>query len=156
MEYLITKWLHVGFSTILFGTGVGSAFYFLAASRSGDARITAFVAQRVVLADWLFTSPMVVMQPLSGIYLMHLARIPFDTPWIRHAFALYAVAIAAWLPVVWLQLRMRGLALAAAAAGTALPPRFGVLLTAWIALGTLAFFAFVSIFYLMVVKPAWD
>lgn len=153
MEYLIAKWLHIGFSTILFGTGVGSAFYFLTASRANDARITAFVSARVVLADWLFTTPMVILQPASGLYLMHLARIPFDARWIHEASVLYAIAIAAWIPVVWLQLRMRDLAGDAAWSGQALPPRYFVLLRWWIALGVVAFVAFVWIFYLMVVKP---
>ena len=29
MEYAIVKWLHVLSSTLLFGTGLGSAFYML-------------------------------------------------------------------------------------------------------------------------------
>jgi uncharacterized membrane protein len=153
MDYLTLKWLHVGFSTLLFGTGIGSAFYFLAAARQRDARILAFVASRVVLADWLFTTPMIVLQPASGAWLALRAGLPWDTPWLAAAIALYAVAVACWLPVVVLQLRMRDLAQAAAASGAPLPPVFAGLLRAWIALGAVAFVAFVAIFHLMVVKP---
>ena len=152
MEYLIVKWLHIGFSTILFGTGIGSAFFFLSASRNGDAGIAAFVTGRVVLADWLFTTPMVILQPASGFYLLHLAGIPASMPWIAWSLWLYGFAVLCWLPVVVLQIRMRALAREAAATAQPLPARFGAMLRAWIALGAAAFIAFVAIFYLMVVK----
>lgn len=154
MDYLIVKWLHIGFSTILFGAGIGSAYQFLAASRQRDPAIAAFVTGRVVMADWLFTTPMVVLQPLSGFWLMHLAGWPPGTPWLFHSMLLYGLAIACWLPVVVIQLRMSALARAAARDGVALPPSWSRLLAWWVALGVVAFFAFVAIFYLMVVKPS--
>jgi uncharacterized membrane protein len=154
VDYLTLKWLHVVFSTVLFGTGIGSAFYFLAAARHGEPRIAAFVAARVVLADWLFTTPMVVLQPLTGVWLAQRAGLPLGTPWLATAIALYAIAVACWIPVVVLQLRMRDLARRAAAAGAPLPDAFRGLLRAWIALGGVAFVAFVAIFHLMVAKPA--
>ena len=154
MEYLTLKWLHVLFSTGLFGTGMGSAFYFLAAARSGEPRTVAFVAARVVQADWLFTTPMIVLQPLTGVWLGQRAGLAFDTPWLATAIALYLVAVACWIPVVVLQLRMRDLARASAAADAPLPQAFRGLLAGWIALGSVAFIAFVAIFHLMVAKPA--
>lgn len=153
MEYLTLKSLHVLFSTVLFGTGVGSAFYFLAAARHGEPRIVAFVAARVVLADWLFTTPMILLQPLTGVWLALRAGLPPATGWLATATALYLVAVACWIPVVVLQLRMRNLARQAAAAQLPLPPAFGDLLRGWIALGAVAFVAFLAIFHLMVAKP---
>lgn len=154
MDYLTLKWLHVLSSTLLFGTGLGSAFYLFFAWRSGDVRAIAVVARLVVIADWLFTAPTAVFQPASGIWLAHLAGMPLSSRWLAWSLALYALAVACWLPVVWLQMRLRDLAQAAAAAGTPLPAAYRRHQVAWVLLGIPAFFAMVAIFALMVLKPA--
>jgi len=154
MEYVLVKTLHVVSSTILFGTGIGSAFYMLLASVQRDAGIAHFVIRRVVVADWLFTTPAVIVQPATGVYLMHLAGFPLSSTWLALSIALYVLAGACWLPVVWLQIRMRELAAQAAASGTPLPGAFRRCLRIWVALGIPAFVALVAVFYLMVAKPA--
>lgn len=154
MEYLFVKWIHVLSSTLLFGTGLGSAFYMFFANRSGDVRAIAVVSRRVVWADWIFTAPTGVLQPLSGAYLVMLAGIPWSASWIVWSVVLYVVAMLCWLPVVWLQLRMAAMAEAAAAAGEPLPQRFWRYHRCWTLLGVPAFAGFVVVFYLMVVKPA--
>jgi uncharacterized membrane protein len=154
MTYLAVKWLHILSSTLLFGTGLGSAFYMYFASRTRDPRVIATVVRYVVVADWLFTTPTMVLQPLTGFWLMHLAGFPFSSPWISWSIVLYLVAGAAWLPVVWMQIRMRDQAAAAAASGTALPDGYWRYLRAWVALGVVAFLALVVVFYLMVAKPS--
>ena len=154
MEYLVVKWLHVVSSTVLFGTGIGSAFYLLFASLQRDARVVASVARLVVWADAVFTATTAVLQPLTGAWLVHTLQLPWSTPWVAWSLALYAVAIVCWLPVVVLQVRMHRIARAAAAADAALPPAYQRLLRAWIALGVPAFAAFLAIFWLMVAKPA--
>lgn len=153
MDYVTVKWLHVLSSTFLFGTGIGSAFYMLFTSLSGDVRAIAVVSRHVVLADWLFTATSGVVQPLTGFYLIHLAGYPIDSAWIVWTLGLYLLAGACWLPVVWIQYRMRDLAAAAARDGSALPPRYWRYLRLWIALGIPAFCALVAVFYLMVAKP---
>ncbi|HUP08822.1 MAG TPA: DUF2269 domain-containing protein [Caldimonas sp.] len=152
--YLAAKWLHVLSSTILFGTGLGSAYYMFFASRSGDPRVVAHVARRVVVADWVFTTTTIVFQPLSGLYLAHVAHFPLASFWIVASFALYLVAGACWVPVVFIQMRMHRIAEEAAARGTPLPPLYGTLFAVWTALGIPAFFALVVVFWLMVAKPA--
>lgn len=154
MEYLIVKWLHILSSTLLFGTGIGSAFYLLVASLSRDTRTIAFVAKYVVIADWLFTATTVVIQPLTGFYMMHLVGMPLGVRWITWSIAFYAVAVACWLPVVWLQMQMRDLAHNASLHGKSMPDLYWRYFKIWIALGIPAFFAFVAVFYLMVAKPA--
>lgn len=154
MDYLIAKWLHILSSTLLFGTGIGSAYYLLFTSLRRDPVAVATVARLVVVADWVFTATTIVFQPLSGLYLLHLAQISLATPWIAWTFALYLLAGACWLPVVWLQIRMRRLAEAAVAHGTALPPKYFAYLKVWTALGVPAFLALVVVFWLMVAKPA--
>jgi uncharacterized membrane protein len=153
MDYLTVKWLHILSSTFLFGTGVGSAFYMLFTSLSRDARATAVVARYVVIADWLFTTPAIIVQPLTGFYLMHLAQMPLTSAWILWSIALYFVAGACWLPVVWIQIRMRGLAEEAVRNNAPLPAMYWRYLKIWVALGVPAFFALVIVFYLMVAKP---
>ena len=153
MEYLMVKWLHILSSTVLFGTGIGSAYYLLVATLERDARNAFHVVRHVVLADWLFTTPAIVFQPLSGYYLAHIAGMPFGSRWLVWSLALYLVALACWLPVLWLQVRMRDLAKAAAARSLELPPMYWRYFRIWFALGIPAFFALVAVFYLMVAKP---
>lgn len=153
MEYLLVKWLHVLSSTVLFGTGLGSAFYMFTTNRTGDVRAIAIVARRVVLADWLFTMPTAILQPLTGAWLVHFSGMPWSSPWIAWSIVLYVVAGACWLPVVWLQIRMAEMAERAAARGEPLPARYRRYSAAWTLLGWPAFIAFIAIFYLMVVKP---
>ncbi|SNS79604.1 Uncharacterized membrane protein [Noviherbaspirillum humi] len=154
MDYLTVKWLHILSSTLLFGTGLGSAFYMLFTSLTKDVRATAVVVRFVVLADWLFTTPTIIIQPLTGLYMMHLAGFPLASRWIMWSFALYFLAGACWLPVVWLQIRMRAMAQEAAAANAPLPQRYWNYLKLWVLLGIPAFFGLVIVFYLMVTKPA--
>jgi uncharacterized membrane protein len=154
MEYLIVKYIHVMSSTLLFGTGLGSAFYLFFTNRSGDVRAIAIVARRVVWADWLFTTPTAIIQPLSGLYMVHLAGMPLTLSWIAWSLALFVVAGACWLPVVRLQIRMASMAERAVEEGTPLPARYWRYHNIWTALGFPAFIAFIAIFYLMVAKPA--
>jgi uncharacterized membrane protein len=154
VEYLIVKWLHVLSSTILFGTGIGTAFFIFFTARTADAAIVAAVMRYAVMADWLFTATTMVVQPVTGFYLTSLAGMAWQTKWIAWSIALYVVAGLCWLPVVWLQIRMRDLARQAAGAGERLPRLFWTLRRVWFALGVPALFAFLAVFYLMVAKPA--
>ena len=154
MTYLIVKWLHILSSTLLFGTGLGSAFYMFFASRTRDAHVIAVVVKYVVIADFLFTTPTIMLQPATGLYLARIAGFPLASPWIAKSIALYLVAGAAWLPVVWMQMKMRDMATTAAAAGGPLPERYWQYLKGWVALGVVAFAALVIVFYLMVAKPS--
>jgi uncharacterized membrane protein len=153
MTYLVVKWLHVLSSTLLFGTGIGTAWYMLFASLSRDARAAAVVLRWGVRADWLFTATTIVFQPLSGWLLARLAHLPLTSHWLLASIVLYVVAGACWIPVVSLQIRMRDLAAAAAAEGRELPPAYFALLKRWIVLGVPALVAFLAIFWLMVAKP---
>jgi uncharacterized membrane protein len=154
MEYLVAKWLHVLSSTLLFGAGVGSAFHMLLACLTRDAHVAARVVRQVVWADWLFTATTVVLQPVTGAWMLYLSGLSWSTPWVRWSVGLYALALACWLPVVVIQYRLRDLAQAAAEHGAPLPPRFERLMRWWTALGVPAFVAFVAIFWLMVAKPS--
>lgn len=151
--YLVLKWLHVLSSTLLFGTGLGTAFHMWMSHRRGDPRAIAVTARNVILADWLFTVPSGIAQPVTGIALVLLGGFgPFET-WLAATYALYVVAFACWLPVMALQYRVARLAAAAVEAGTALPPAYGHAMRLWFRLGWPAFLALVAVFWLMVSKP---
>ena len=153
-EYLVVKWLHVLSSTILFGTGLGSAFYMFLASRQRDPKVAYFVVRCVVVADWVFTTTAIIVQPVTGLWLVHLAGFDLKSAWILWSIVLYFVAGTCWLPVVWLQLRMREMARVAAETGAPLPERYGRFFRTWVVLGIPAFLALVVVFFLMVAKPA--
>lgn len=154
MEYLIVKFIHVLSSALLFGTGLGSAFYMFFTNLTGDVRAIAVVTRRVVWADWLFTTPTAIVQPATGLYLVHLAGMPLSVPWLAWSIGLFIFGGACWLPVVWLQIRMATMAENAARDGTPLPRLFWRYHWIWTSLGVPAFVAFVVIFYLMTVKTA--
>lgn len=155
MDYLLLKWLHVLSSTFLFGTGIGSAFYMLVTSLTRDVRACAVVSRQVVIADWLFTTPAIIVQPVTGFALMQMAGYPLTSRWIVASVLLYLLAGACWLPVVWIQMKMRDMALRAAAAGEEeFPAAYWRYLTIWTLLGIPAFVSLVVVFWLMVAKPA--
>jgi uncharacterized membrane protein len=153
MAYLIIKWIHIVSSTLLFGTGLGSAFYMFFTSRTRDTRVIATVAKYVVIADWLFTAPTVLLQPASGLYMVYKAGFQLTSAWLLWSIALFLLAGAAWLPVVWMQIRMRDMAQDAVRRDQPLPARYWEFLRLWIALGIIAFLSLVVVFFLMVVKP---
>ncbi len=154
VEYLWLKWIHILSSTVLFGTGIGIAFFKLWCDRHGDRRARSVVLRTVVLADWIFTTPAIVIQLATGVRLAHLAGYPLAEGWVAWSIVLYLFAGACWLPVVWLQRAMRDQALIALKTGAELSVKYARYSRIWIALGIPAFSALVVIFYLMVFKPA--
>ena len=154
-DYLLVKTLHILSATVLFGTGVGTAFYLLVTTLGRDVRVVAAVTRWVVIADWLFTATTAVLQPLTGWWLAQRMGMPLmEVGWLRWSVHLYVLAMACWLPVVWLQIRLRDLSARAAADDTPLPPAYWHAFRLWVALGVPALFAFLAIFWLMVAKPA--
>jgi uncharacterized membrane protein len=152
--YLLIKWLHVVSSVVLVGTGFGSAFYLFFANRSASLEARAVVARLVVRADLWFTTPAVIVQPLSGLWLAHTAGWSLATPWLLASLLLYALAGACWLPVLWLQLKMAREVEAALLAGRPLSVQYASWQRAWEWLGYPAFTAMLAVFFLMVNKPA--
>lgn len=153
MEYILVKYLHILSATVLFGTGLGTAFQMWVAHRGDNVQAIAQVASNVVLADYLFTTPAVIIQPATGIALVWMAGLDPVAPWLVATYLLYAVAGLCWLPVVWLQIRIRDLARAAAQTNNGLPEAYYRYMRLWFILGWPAFAAVAAIFWLMVSKP---
>ncbi|MDC9824450.1 DUF2269 domain-containing protein [Devosia sp. ZB163] len=151
--YLVLKWVHILSSTVLFGLGAGTAYYFWMAHLSRDARTIATVGSMVVTADWIFTGTSGIVQPVSGLLLAVSAGYDLGASWLVATYILYAIAFACWAPVVWLRIRARDLASAAAAAKGELPPEYFRVMRLWFALGWPAFIGLAGTFWLMVAKP---
>lgn len=151
----LVKLIHVLSGAVLFGTGLGIAFFMVWATRTRSAPVVAAVARMVVIADFIFTATAVVLQPLTGLWLIRLQGFGLTEPWLLATYGLYILTGLCWLPVVWIQQRMAELAASAASRGEGLPPAYDRLYWIWFAFGWPAFGAVVAIYALMLFKPAF-
>lgn len=154
LSYLLVKYAHIIGASVLFGTGVGIAFFMWLAHRSGSVPIIAGVARIVVVADYLFTATAVVLQPITGVMLIRIVGYSITEGWIVLSLLLYVIVGLFWLPVVRMQIRMRDLAVAAAKSGEALPAEYYALFRKWFAFGFPAFGSVLVIFWLMIARPS--
>jgi uncharacterized membrane protein len=153
MEYFILKFLHVIGASVLLGTGAGVAFFMLLAHLTGQAAMIAGVARIVVIADFIFTATAVVAQPITGVLLVRNVGYSLFDAWIFWSIILYLVTGAFWLPVVWMQMRMRDLAAEAVRTKAPLPRSYHRLFWWWFTFGFPAFAAVAAIFWLMIARP---
>jgi uncharacterized membrane protein len=153
--YLLLKLAHVVGAAVLLGTGAGIAFFMLMAHRTGDPALIAHTAKIVVVADTVFTATAVIAQPITGAALARIVGYPIFSGWIGLSLILYVVTGLCWLPVVWIQLRLRDLADEAVRLGAPLPPRYFRLFRLWFVLGFPAFAAVTAILGLMIAKPSF-
>ncbi len=145
--YLWIKLVHILSATILFGTGMGTAFFMLRAHLSKNDEAMAVTTRNVVMADWLFTTPAVVTQLVTGLWLTDKLNISFNSAWFIAVICLYLSVGVCWIPVVWIQIRIRD-----QIAHGATRDDYKKLMRAWIALGVPAFASVLILFYLMVSK----
>ena len=156
MEWLhLLRWAHILGATVLIGTGAGIAFFMLMAHRTRDAKIIAHTASVVVIADWIFTASAVVAQPVTGLLLAHAMGWSLGEFWIVASIGLYVFIGLFWLPVVWIQHRLRDLARTAAEKGETLPEAYFRLYRVWFVCGFPAFAAILAIVWLMVARPVF-
>ena len=154
MSFELLKYLHVLGAIVILGTGVGIAFFMLMAHLSADTRFIARTAGVVVIADIVFTATAVITQPITGYFLTQMMGVPLTTPWVFWSLILYGVAGLFWLPVVWMQARMRDLARLAVASGAPLGATYHRLFRTWFLFGIPGFGAVMTIVWLMVAKPS--
>lgn len=153
MLYLFLKFIHIISSTILFGTGLGTASIMVFAHRTRDTYIIASVSRYVVLADWIFTSTSGIVQLITGLGMVYLTGYPLSSLWIWGAIIGYFIAAFCWFPVVYLQIRMRDFAMQAVKEKSALSPVYFRYFKYWFCLGWPAFISLIVVFYLMTFKP---
>ena len=153
MAYLVLKFLHLLGGTVILGTGIGIAFFMLMAHLSEDAVFIARTAGLVVIADFVFTATAVVVQPITGYFLLQEIGGSLTGGWVAASLVLYVVTGLFWLPVVWMQIRMRDLARAAASAAQPLPAAYHKLFRLWLVFGFPGFGSVLAIVWLMMAKP---
>jgi uncharacterized membrane protein len=156
MELLqLVRFVHVIGAAVLLGTGAGIAFFMVMAHRTRTPALIAHVAATVVIADFVFTASAVVVQPVTGFTLALMMGHPLTEGWILASLALYLLAGALWLPVVWIQMQLWVMAESAAATGAALPAPYRRLFRLWLACGVPALTAVLAILWLMVARPSF-
>ena len=152
--YSVIKTLHIISSTVLFGTGIGIAFFMFCSGHAKNIHEKYYTAQLTVLADYIFTVPAVILQPLTGFWLVLKGGYDPKAPWLLWSYGLYVLAGACWLPVVWIQIQLKHILADCIAQGTDVPVRYHRLFCIWFCLGWPAFLSLIAIFFLMVMKPA--
>jgi uncharacterized membrane protein len=153
MSYFVLKYLHIVGAAVLLGTGSGIAFFMLVAQIQGNVAVIAGVARIVVLADFIFTATAVVVQPVTGLLLVWNVGYAITEGWIMWSLVLYLLTGVFWLPVVWMQMRLRDMAVAAAESGVPLPDAYYRIFMWWCAFGVPAFAAVAIIIWLMIARP---
>lgn len=151
--YLLLKWIHIMSSVVLVGVGFGSAFYLYFINRTKNVFAIAEVSRLVVRADYWFTAPTVIIQPISGVAMVSMASYSFTESWLVVTYVLFVLAGVCWLPVVWLQIKMAAMAESAASRNSELPPDYWRYARIWERLGMVAFPAMLIVFGMMVFKP---
>lgn len=152
MDFTLIKTLHILSATVLFGTGLGIAFFMVRSHFTNDIHQKLYAARNTVLADMVFTLPAVILQPVTGAWLVMNGGYDFDEPWLMATYGLYVLAGVCWVPVVWIQIELKRMLQNAAAGRAPLPARYHTLFRLWFILGWPAFIGLVLIFYLMVAK----
>ena len=153
MNHNILLTLHIISIIMLLGIGGGSAFYKFMADRSKNLALIVHTNKMVVLADWIFITPAVIIQPITGVMLANLMGYSFDTWWLLLSLNLYIFSLSLWLVAVWLQIWMKNMALNAEKEGKRLDRDYFLLVNYWIGLGVFSSLAMGWVFYLMVFKP---
>jgi len=152
MSYQLLLALHLASVILLLGVGGGSAFYKFMADRSKNLELILHTNKLVVLADWLFTTPAVIAQPLTGYWLVELMGYSFNLFWLKVSVLLYAFSIVLWLVAVWLQMSMKNIAIEAKKENRLLDDNYYGLVKYWSLLGVFSALAMGVVFYLMIYK----
>lgn len=153
MLYAWIKIIHVISAAVLFGTGMGTAFYMFYVNRQKDIRLIAMATKQVVFVDWVFTGTSAIIQFFTGMILMALKGYSPTLFWLMGAMIGYTIAGACWIPVVYLQIRCRNLAFDALKNNTPLDKKYYRYYKTWWILGIPAFLSLMVVFYLMANRP---
>jgi uncharacterized membrane protein len=151
--YFIIRTLHIISSTILFGTGIGIAFFMFRSYFTDNIHEKLYAARNTVLADYYFTLPAVILQPATGFWLVWQGGFYWMDFWLMATYGIYILSGLCWLPVVWIQIQLKNMLVQAVESGAPLPPRYNHLFKIWFMLGWPAFIGLVIVFFLMAFKP---
>lgn len=151
-SYLLLKMIHILSAVVVTGTGAGIAFFMFMANRSNNPQAIYVTAKTVILGDWIFTTPAVITQIVTGILLMNKLNYSFTSSWFYWVIGLFGFVGICWLPVLRIQYRLRQLA-EQSLQSNQVKLEFKKLMRIWTLLGIPAFSAILVIFWLMIFKP---
>ncbi len=152
MLYLCLKYLHIIAAIFLFGFGMGSYLYLIAASRTANPQVIAHVARMVVRFDTWITTPAGVIQIITGLLLIQLAGLSVTTEWVLTALIIFLCVGSLWLPVLLLQKRLQQMASRAVQTDTVLDDGYRGVYRQWFWLGVFGFLGMFVIVMIMVTK----
>lgn len=132
---------------------MGIAFFMFSTYFSESIYQRYYTARFTVIADYIFTLPAVIIQPLSGLWLVAAGGYDYFDLWLSVTYMLYIIAGICWLPVVWIQIQLKKMLAQAIRDDTELPDIYHKLFRIWFLLGWPAFIGLVAVFFLMVFKP---
>ena len=151
--YSLIKTLHIISATVLFGTGLGIAFFMFRSIFTNNINEKLYAVKTTVLADYVFTFPAAIIQPISGVWLVWKAGFDWGSTWLLITYFIYGITALCWFPVVWLQIKMKNILTNCAQTNTDIPDRYHTYFKCWFILGWPAFVGLVIVFFLMVQKP---
>lgn len=152
MLYLCLKYIHVIAAIFLFGFGMGSYLYLIAASRTANPQVIAHVARTVVRFDTWITTPAGFIQIATGYLLVRFAGLPLTTEWILTSLIIFLCVGLLWLPVLVLQKRLHMMALSAVETGEGLDDEYRSVYRKWFWMGVMGFLGMFVIVMIMVTK----
>jgi uncharacterized membrane protein len=158
VTYLFAKWLHLLGASVLFGTGMGIAFFawfgYRRAMREDDIGLLRGVLALTVVADFVFTATAAIAQPVTGYVLWKESGGAWPDVWLVAVLSLYVFVGLCWLPVVVLQMQLRDRARAVASVAE-LGDEFHRRFRRWFRLGWPAFIGVMLLFALMLSRGAF-
>ena len=152
--YSAIKLVHVLSAALLIGVGAGTAFFLWYTHRSGEIGAIRIATRAALLVEWWIIVPTVVLQPLTGFWMLDVDGQALQQPWTVAALLLFSVAGVVWVPAVALKIRMHNFARAAAERRLPLPPEFHRWMHWWLALWWTIFLLTLAILALMVFRPS--
>ncbi len=147
MSYQLVKLIHILSATLMIGTGLGSAFYLFFTYKKASFTTLKEVLNLVIKADMVFTTPSVIIQLITGVWLSNMLGMTY-TNWFWVVLSVSFIVLVLWVRAAIIQIRLKKLI----ANKTELPPSFHKLMKRWFYLGIPSFLGAVFLYYLMVYK----
>jgi uncharacterized membrane protein len=151
------KFVHVLAAATMFGAWLCLTIFMLRGHRSGNPSVVAVTTQFVVDIEKMVMAPAIAVQPISGFPLAWAIGLsPVNEFWIAVSLGLFVVAVACWLAVFRIEIRVRGMSRQSALNAVALPDDYRRMFHVWSAFAAAGLLTTTAIFALMIWQPRLD
>jgi uncharacterized membrane protein len=152
--YQTLVYAHILGVILLAGNITITAFWKVLADMSREVKLIAFANRAVIIADWLFTLPGIILTLGGGVSISVMGQWPlFEVSWLSWSVFWFVVAGILWMVfLIPLQIRQHRAAKLFLESGD-IPLTYWRDARAWITIGLIATVPLLIILYLMVVKP---